>query len=143
MSYSASQAAKAAGVSVPTITRAIKSGKISADRTESGGYNIDAAELHRVFPPVTRKGDDTPSMLGNETPLDTRVLEVEVKMLRERLGDKDDEIADLRRRLDGEAAERQRLTALLTHRPDTAADGSTEAAGRGRRSWWPFGRANG
>ena len=140
MKYSASQAATATGKSVPTITRAIKSGKISADRTDGGGYLIDASELHRVFPPVTSKGDATSPMLGNETPNEIGALEVELKALRERLADKDDVIADLRKRLDAEGEERRRLTALLT---DQRADPAPVEAMEGpRRRWWHFGRAN-
>ena len=140
MKYSASQAAKATGKSVPTITRAIKSGKMSAEPKEGGGYQIDPAELHRVFPPVTSKGDATPPMLGYETPNETGVLEAELKALRERLADKDDQISYLRKRLDAESEERHRLTALLT---DQRADPApVEAVEPSPRRWWHFGRAN-
>ena len=47
---SLAQAAKAAGKSRPTIARAIKSGRLSAGRAADGSYEIDAAELVRVFP---------------------------------------------------------------------------------------------
>ena len=50
MSYSLSEAAKAVGKSKTTIHRALKSGKISAVKLESGAYVIEPAELHRVFP---------------------------------------------------------------------------------------------
>lgn len=49
-----SDAANAAGVAKSTIWRAIKSGRISASRTVTGSYQVDAAELFRVFPPVQR-----------------------------------------------------------------------------------------
>lgn len=50
--YTLGTAARAAGVSKSTIHRAIKRGTISARSREAGGYEIDPAELHRVFPPV-------------------------------------------------------------------------------------------
>ena len=50
--YTLGTAAKAAGVSKSTIHRAIKRGTISARAKEVGGYEIDPAELHRVFPPA-------------------------------------------------------------------------------------------
>lgn len=50
--YTLGTAARAAGVSKSTIHRAIKRGTISARSKEAGGYEIDPAELHRVFPPV-------------------------------------------------------------------------------------------
>jgi len=64
MMISASQAAKRTGKSVPTTTRAIKSGKISAEKMGSGGYQIDAAELFRVFSPL----DTDPNAKGNTSP---------------------------------------------------------------------------
>lgn len=46
-----SQAAKEVTASRATIQRAIKSGKLSAEKTDTG-YQIDPAELFRVFDPV-------------------------------------------------------------------------------------------
>lgn len=69
MKISASQAAKQSGKSIPTITRAIKSGKLSAEPNSSGGWLIDPAELDRVFPAITLNGDETPPKLGHETPI--------------------------------------------------------------------------
>jgi hypothetical protein len=48
--YSLGTAAKATGLAKSTIHRAIKSGKISARSKDSSGYEIDPAELHRVYP---------------------------------------------------------------------------------------------
>ena len=45
-------AAKATGLNKSTVLRAIKSGKISAAKDEHGEWQIDPAELHRVYPPV-------------------------------------------------------------------------------------------
>jgi hypothetical protein len=121
MKYTAGNAAKVTGKSIPTITRAIKKGVISAEKTASGGYLIDPAELHRVFPAVTSNHDITPDKLDSETPLKANVtgeLELEVRMLREMLSREQDTVADLRARLDAEAEERRRLTALLTHQPE-------------------------
>ena len=41
------EAAKAVGFSKPTLSRAIKNGKLSAKRLDDGSYSIDAAELER------------------------------------------------------------------------------------------------
>jgi hypothetical protein len=52
-------AAKMAGVSKSTLSRAIKAGRMSAaGRRDDGGYEIDAAELCRVFPARTPAEDD-------------------------------------------------------------------------------------
>lgn len=87
MKLTASQAAKQTGKSIPTITRAIKSGKISAERTNSGGYIIEPSELFRVFKPVTVKGNVTDKKLDDETPNELGALQDKVKFLEEALLD--------------------------------------------------------
>ena len=47
---SLSEAATAAGIAKSTIWRAVKTGRVSASRTPMGTYQIDPAELFRVFP---------------------------------------------------------------------------------------------
>jgi excisionase family DNA binding protein len=44
------EAAGQAGTSKSTILRAIQSGRLSATRTDDGGYSIAPAELFRVYP---------------------------------------------------------------------------------------------
>lgn len=87
MELSASQAAKRVGKSVPTITRAIKKGKIAAKPRDGGGWVIDAAELFRVWPAVSSYIDETLPMLRSETHIETGALEREVELLREMLDD--------------------------------------------------------
>jgi hypothetical protein len=50
MSYTLGTAAQATGKSRATIQRAIKNGKVSANKNEHGHYEIDVAELLRVYP---------------------------------------------------------------------------------------------
>ena len=85
MKLSASQAAKRVGKSIPTITRAIKNGKISASPRDGGGWIIEASELFRVWPAVSLDSDVTVKMLGQVTPHETSALEREVELLREML----------------------------------------------------------
>ena len=151
MRYTAGQAAKAVGKSVPTITRAVANGKLSAERTEGGGYLIDPAELHRVFPAITPPGvtkaetgeTEAPSadrMLGRKlTILTERVRAMEVERERaEAERDRErrqllDQVADLQSRLDREGEERRALSARLVAPPVPA----TPA----KRSWWSWGKA--
>ena len=49
---SMSEAATRTGLSKSTIHRAIKGGKLSAERQEDGTYEIDPAELFRVYRPA-------------------------------------------------------------------------------------------
>lgn len=141
MKLSASQAAQAVGKSVPTITRAIKSGKLSAERLPQGGYAIDPAELHRVWPALTRKRDNFGYMLGRETPHETSRLEAEIEALCAKIADIEvererersqltDTVDDLRRRLDAESLERRALTAQITDQREKSTKRS-----RGIRAW--------
>jgi len=100
--FSLTQAAKQVGKSKPTISKAIKTGRLSAKRVGQG-YAIEAAELFRVYPKLPENLSD------RETPDEPRValLELETKMLREALDREQTTVADLRTRLD-------RADALLT-----------------------------
>lgn len=111
---SATQAAKAVGKSVPTITRAIKSGKLSARKRDGGGYEVEPSELFRVWDAVTVKDNAPPPMLERETPIKDNVLQAKLEVMDERLSDAQATIKDLRDRLDAESAERRNLTAQIT-----------------------------
>ena len=52
ISYTLAAAAAACGLNKSTVLRAIKAGKISGTKDEHGEWHIEAAELHRVYPPV-------------------------------------------------------------------------------------------
>ena len=130
--YTLGQAARAVGKAKSTISRDIKSGKISATRNIDGSVSIDPAELHRVYPAMPATGSGN-GQSNDSQPLQSdaaTVWEREIALLRERLADKDDVIDDLRRRLDAEAEERRKeaeerrkLTVALTDR-------------RPRKRWW-------
>jgi hypothetical protein len=53
MPYSLAEAADACGVNRSTILRAIKSGRISGSRDDTGAWSVEPAELHRVFAPAS------------------------------------------------------------------------------------------
>lgn len=148
MSYTVGQAAKAAGKSKSTISRAIESGRISAERREDGSYIIQPVELHRVFPPASTATvqDRTGDALRDSGA--TGVAEVELRVLQERLEGvqrelrlRDDQVRDLNSRLDEAHEEKMRLTALLTARePMPAADPGPDPAPVARRGFWRWGR---
>lgn len=52
------EAAQQTGTSKSTILRAIQSGRLSAARTDDGGYAIDPAELFRVYQPRPQADPD-------------------------------------------------------------------------------------
>ncbi len=92
--YTLSSAAKATSKSKSTISDAINSGRLSASKNESGEWQIDPAELHRVYPPVRSGEPDGERKLTQENASSERGQElfaVErdelVQMLRESLED--------------------------------------------------------
>jgi hypothetical protein len=124
MHLSLGQAAKETGMDKSTISRAIKSGKLSATRKENGGYEIDPAELFRVFTPASK--DTEPPALTHDTTRDgwsenqavrlqweAAALRMQLEAATLRIQDKDEEIRDLRHRLDTEGEERRKLTLML------------------------------
>ena len=125
MSYTLGQAAKVTGKSKMTIQRAIKSGKISAIRKEDNSYNIDPAELHRVFPPVSESDTQDRNELQTDTPSDTRLLRREIEIRDEKISalgaEREQErrtlkttIEDLREDRDRWRAQAEQATRLLT-----------------------------
>ena len=127
MKYSLSKAADATGKNKTTIQRAIKNGKISAIKGEIGSYEIDPAELHRVFPPtvaqpVAQHPQSNDTQQDKFPPINStlaRILELEKELavarehangLEAQKDQMTDTINDLRKRLDSSEG---RVTALL------------------------------
>jgi hypothetical protein len=127
------QAAKETGVSKTAISRAIKSGRLSASKSEKGDYQIDPSELFRVYP-VTSGGNRNQEQYA--TPKDSSGLHSVYDVLREMIAKIENERDDLRRRLDSSEAAREqeaeerkkaaddvrRLTLMLTHQPEAKAN---------------------
>ena len=119
---SMTKGAELAGVSKGTVSKALKSGRLSYAEKTDNGYLIETSELFRVFPPkqpetVEHARLETHS--GNrETLVETGGLYREVELLREQLRDRDGVVDDLRQRLDKSEEERReaqaRVIGLLT-----------------------------
>lgn len=113
MAYTLGEAAKATGKSKATISKSIKSGRLSASKDETGIFQIDPAELHRVYPITVSTGqEETPSEPQGNLANDGLVRELQARLeaAHERLADKETVIADLREDRD---KWRQQATALL------------------------------
>ena len=130
MKYTLSQAAEATGKNKATIQRAIKKGKISASKNASGSYEIDPAELHRVYDATSKHITQRKKEAGRNTrgedeeqPDSSRLqrmaeLEKELAVAQERkaglegqLHHLTETVDDLRRRLDQSES---RVTGLLS-----------------------------
>jgi septal ring factor EnvC (AmiA/AmiB activator) len=119
MGHTLGTAAKATGLSRTAILRAIKTNKISAQKNALGEWDIDPAELHRVYPSKTDETVTYNSNLKNgNLALKNSEMQARLEAAEQRIRDKDGVIDDLRRRLDQSEQERRdkdrQLTALLT-----------------------------
>jgi hypothetical protein len=126
MSYTLGTAAKATGKDRATISRAIKKGRISAAKNDSGEWQIDPSELHRVYPPL-KEADSARNREGatesyTELRTESRVLEVKFEAALQRIEALEADKAFLQTEL-------TKATTLLTdqRRPQAAVE---------RRSWW-------
>ena len=106
MKFTVGQAARETGKSKSTISRNISIGKISAVKAGNGSYEIDAAELFRVFPRVEyaeRKEQSNNVGVGRSaTPIELIELKAEVKVLGEQLEREKETVCDLRRQVERE-----------------------------------------
>ena len=123
------EASKETGVQKSTLSKALKSGKLSYVEKTSAGYKIEPSELFRIYPrkpketvsdTVVEKRSDT-----LETTPDFIRLQVEVEQLRERLA----ETQEQRDKWQAQAMQ------LALPKPET----ETTGQGSGTR-WvlWPF-----
>ena len=118
MVYTLGEAAKATGKSKATISKAIKSGRISAKKDETGTFNIDPSELHRVYPPtVSTEQNETPVNASVKTDNDGTIRELQARLeaAHERLSDREGVISDLRE--DRDKWRQQATTLLADQRP--------------------------
>jgi excisionase family DNA binding protein len=127
MKLTTQQAAERLGKSRTAVWRAIKSGRLSADRTDAKDFLIDAAELERyastlVAPLVTPNELAQPSVTTIETSRN-KDLEIELATLRERTAQQEKRIADLEADREKWRGMAESTTRLLTDQ-------------RERRPWW-------
>tara|TARA_B110000503_G_scaffold62357_1_gene98775 strand:- start:140 stop:520 length:381 start_codon:yes stop_codon:yes gene_type:complete len=84
MSYTLGQAAAACRMSKATISKAVKSGKISAKKNADGSFSIEAVELHRVYPitveTVEGERSETPKSTQVNTEISNEMLMLEMKL---------------------------------------------------------------
>jgi len=118
------QAAEMCGWSKGSLSKAIKSGQMSVYAKTPAGFQLDPAEVLRVFPKKTethtnKQSETQRNHTGNSA------LQGEVEALRQQVTTADlerarereqltDRIDSLQRMLDDEKSERRQLTALLT-----------------------------
>ena len=134
MKFTAGQAAKAVGKSMPTISKALKTGRLSAKKV-GNRYEIDASELFRVWPKATDSEGlpldaGKPSLLSSVNPKindEIKVLQAALNAERKLNSEKDGRIADLTQRAERaeqkEDAAQAQLVGILTDQRDTPRKG--------------------
>lgn len=136
--YTLKQAAEACGRGKPAVLKAIQKGKISAVKNPHGEWQIDPAELHRVYPLVVRGNtEDGNHFERYETGVEIREtasLKREISLLSEQTALLKNERDDLRRRLDQSEEERRetqnKLTAFITYQPEKVVSSSSKDKAR-------------
>lgn len=145
MYINAKEAADQVGMTKQGIIKAIKNGKISANKGEGGEWEIDPAELFRVYKPVNQNHQQvdgsSPNTVNPTNEVDSGIqykinaLQGELEQARElirRADQRADEWADraqeLAAQLEKEGADRRQLTALLTIHKESDAKREADAA---------------
>ena len=138
------EAAKNTKKSKATILNAIRKGRISAKKNDAREWQIDPAELHRVYPPVSLNSLKGVDGEHHQTPSNTNInsaLEKEIELLRERLEEKDKSISDLRQDREDLRKDRdhwrdqaERTSLLLTDQREK----SSQKVADGRLTLWQW-----
>jgi hypothetical protein len=130
MTLSANQASKEAGKTKKTILDAIKSKRMSATKNDKGHWEIDPAELFRVFPKTSitppLNTTTTPPMENHENRIKIVELEAEVKALKREV-----------ERTDAERErERESLSQHIEDMRKAMAQITDQRVGQGARRWF-------
>lgn len=133
--FTLGEAAKAVHRSKSTLSKAIKSGRLSCMSRDGGEYQIAASELFRVFPANSNSNAENERLETLEETGRTAVLQAQLEGMQGELEQVKGERDDLRRRLDAEAEERRKLTALLTDQRQPPQPQKPEQARKGFRAF--------
>ena len=99
------EASRQTGKSKAAIIKAIKTSRLSASKGETGDWQIDPAELFRVYQPASKPENG----LTEVNP----AVAVELGVLRERCSQFENQLSDLRRDRDDARSERDRLLKVI------------------------------
>lgn len=124
--FTLNQASKACNKSKSAILNAISTGRLSAVKGDTGQWEIQAAELFRVYPPTsistTENLPDIPPIEHQSTPVLLERLagyEREIKRLEEERNYLHSQLAE-------EKQERRKLTQMLTHQKQESINATPE-----------------
>lgn len=126
------QAAEMCGWSKGALSKAIKTGKMSVHAKTKAGFQLDPAEVLRVFPKKTETSVNEQSEIPDKHSVNSTVS-TEVNALRQQIATAElertrereqltDRIESLQQMLADEKSERRQLTALLTDQREKAVE---------------------
>lgn len=126
------QAAEMCGWSKGALSKAIKSGQMSVHAKTKAGFQLDPAEVLRVFPKKTETQDNE-QLETLQKHSGNSVLSAEVEALRQQIATAElertrereqltDRIENLQQMLADEKSERRQLTALLSDQREKGAE---------------------
>lgn len=137
MKLTLGQAAKEVGISKPSLSAAIKNGRLSAHKNESGAYEIDPAELFRVYPPKANTNGEVngkkltspnPVSRGNKTnpspalTADNEVLDLLLEEKDKAIRRLEEEKEKIRQDLEDQKEQSKRITMLLEDKSSSKSD---------------------
>lgn len=112
------EASKLTGKSKPTISKAVKDGKISGHKVD-GVYQIEVSELTRVYPAKSATAEEAPATTPATNAQSDEIAELKLKHLEEKLRDAEQRLtkAELERDQAVQDArdDRNKFMALLEH----------------------------
>ena len=116
MGYTLGEAAKETGKSKSTLSKAVKTGKISATKLDDGSFSIEPVELFRVFPRVNTA---TVEVEQSRTPDETHENSYKIKLLELELQHAREKIDELREDREHWRTQANRLLNGPTTQPTT------------------------
>jgi excisionase family DNA binding protein len=136
MKLTTQQAAERLRKSRTAVWRAIKNGRLSAERTDAKDFLIEESELERyastlVTPHVAPNQPAQPSVTTDETKR-TKELEIELATLRERTAQQEERI----RKYEAEVADLRADKKILREQVETTTRLLTDQREQTRRPWW-------
>lgn len=107
------QASKETGISKPTLSKALKSGKLSYIEKTSAGYRIDPSELFRVYPAKQQANAKSERLETHSVTPGENVLQARLDAQEKLMSRLEDEVDDLKNQRDKWEAQANRQTRLL------------------------------
>lgn len=136
MTLSLKEAAEAVGMTKPAILKAIQRGSLSATRDDNNQWQIDPAELFRVYKPATVKEPEKLTTGTSQEPDKIALLTAQLEAVKRENAILQEFHERERRRLETQLERereqadhwRQQATNLLTHQPEPKAEPAADPA---------------